>query len=225
MARRSMSSTSHQSRAAVSRCISQQQVTMCQVTAGVLPGACAAAALQSPFPLSARHRSKLSPRNAAAGLLCFAVVVPGRLVPALCGLRHTWRLHWVAKDSNQCLQTARATHQWLLGAREGCHPGVVLCTAYAVTSRSVLGCYHHKRGQLYLGRGINKAVTRSCVRDRGFSEQGWMRAGCSAPTALGKSHSLLVPSSLSAICKWFFLLFYFPLFLLLSLGKAPQRRK
>ena len=197
-----------------------------QVTAGVLPGARAAAALQSPFPLPACHRPKLSPRDVEAGPLRFAVVIPERLVPALRGLRQAWRLHWVAKDSNRCLQTVRATHQWLLGARASCHPGVVLCNAYAVTSPgSVLGCYHHKRGQLYIGHGRNKAMTHSYVQDRGLSEQSWMRAGCSASTALGKSHSLLVPSSLSAICKCFFLFFCFPLFLLVSLGKAPQCRK
>lgn len=196
-----------------------------QVTAGVLPGARAAAALQSPLPLSARHRSKLSPRNVAAGLLCFAAVIPERLVPALCGLRHAWRLHWVAKDSNQCLQTVRATHQWSLGAREGCHPGVVLCNAYAVTPRSVLGCCHHKRGQLYLGHGINKAVTRSYVRDRGVSEQCWMRAApLPPPPRASPTASWCLLPSLQYV-NGFSLLFYFPLFLLLSLGKAPQRRK
>lgn len=167
------------------------------MTAGVLPEVCAAAALQSSFsPSPPAAGPKLPPRDVETGLLCFAAVIPERLVPALRGLRQARRLHWVAKDSSRCLKMVRATHQCLLGARESCHPGVVLCNAYAVTSPgSVLGCCHHKRGQLYLGHRTNKAMTFSYVQDI-VASVSTMRAGCSSPMAPEKSHSLLVPSSL-----------------------------
>lgn len=168
------------------------------MTAGVLPEVCAAAALQSSFsPSPPTTGPKLPPRDVETGLPCFAAVIPERLVPALRGLRHARRLHWVAKDSNRCLKMVGATHQWSLGAREGCHPAVVLWNAYAVTSPgSGLGCCHHKRGQLYLGHRRNKAMTFFYVQDSGLSEQCWTRAGCSSPMAPVKSYSLLVPSSL-----------------------------
>lgn len=87
-------------------------------------------------------------------------------------LRHKGWLHWVAQDSNRCLQMVRAVPQW-----EGCHHGGVLCNARTGTSPgAVLGCYHQRRSQLYLGHGGNQAVPCSCV-----SKQCWLSAGCSDP--------------------------------------------
>lgn len=160
--------------------------------------------LSSPRPVL----SPAVPRDVDTGLLCSAAVVLGGKAstggPGTCPV-----LHWAAKDSERCLQPRAARQQ------ESGYPGVVLCSPCAGTSPGpVLGCCHHKRAH-----GRHKALPCSSVRGSAGSELAAVPAPRAGPTASW------CPAPSLQEAPVFSLFSYFPLFLLLSLGKAPRRRK
>lgn len=147
-----------------------------QVPAGVLPGA-------KPFPPLCPPQGTPSPGNVEVGLLCFAAVIPERLVPALRGLRYTCggctgqpRTAIHACRRREMLRSGGWEQGGVGGSKGGLLPwGCALqCPRCAISWVCAWGATTTNEVSYTLGHGRNKAMTQSCPVRSSCLDERWL---------------------------------------------------